>query len=177
MFYWVQVWRPARPLQDLQMLLSEPLLSCPCCVFGVIVMLEDPATTHLPCSYWGKEVVGQNLVIHGPIHPPLNTVQSSYPHLQKSTPKAWCFHPHSSRLWWCSWDCTHSSSSSKHSEWRLYQKVIFWSHLTTWPSPMPPLDYPDGLWQTSDGPGHVLAWAGGPCTRCRILIHDSVVCY
>ncbi len=59
------------------MLLTEPLLSCPCCVFGVIVMLEDSATTHLQCSYWGKEVVGQNLMIHGPIHPSRNTVQLS----------------------------------------------------------------------------------------------------
>ncbi len=65
----------------------EPLLSCPCCVFGVIVMLEDPATTHLQCSYWGKEVVGQNLAIHGPIHPPLNTVQSSCPLCRKAPPK------------------------------------------------------------------------------------------
>ncbi len=65
------------------MLLTEPLLSCPCCVFGVIVMLEDPATTHLQCSYWGKEVVGQNLMIHGP----LNTVQSSCPLCRKSPPK------------------------------------------------------------------------------------------
>ncbi len=47
------------------------LLSCPCCVFGVIFMVEDPATTHLQCSYWGKEVVGQNITIHGPIHHPL----------------------------------------------------------------------------------------------------------
>ncbi len=39
------------------------------------------------------------------------------------------------------------------------------------------LDHPDGLWQTSDGPGHVLAWAGGPCEHCRVLIHDGVVCY
>ncbi len=39
-------------------MLTEPLLSCPCCVFGVIV------TTDLQCSYWGKEVVGQNLTIH-----------------------------------------------------------------------------------------------------------------
>ncbi len=69
------------------MLLTEPLLSCPCCVFEVIVMLEDPATTHLQCSYWGKEVVGQNLMIHGPIHPPLNTVQSSCPLCRKAPPK------------------------------------------------------------------------------------------
>ncbi len=41
------------------MLLTEPLLSCPCCVFGVIVMLKDPATTHLQCYYWGKETVCQ----------------------------------------------------------------------------------------------------------------------
>ncbi|CDQ92236.1 unnamed protein product [Oncorhynchus mykiss] len=51
MFYWVQVWRLARPLQDLELLLTEPLLSCPGCVFWVVVMLEDPATTHLQCSF------------------------------------------------------------------------------------------------------------------------------
>ncbi len=94
--------------------------------------------------------------------------------LQKSTPKAWCFHPHASRLGWCSWDCTHPSSSSKHDEWSLYQKVIFWSHLTTWPSPLPPLDHPDSLWQTSDGPGHVLAWARALQDfnpwRCSVLL-------
>ncbi len=50
-------------------------------------MLEDPATTHLQCSYWGKEVVGQNLAIHGPIHPPLNTVQSSCPLCRNTPPK------------------------------------------------------------------------------------------
>uniref|UniRef100_A0A7N8YPS9 Uncharacterized protein n=2 Tax=Mastacembelus armatus TaxID=205130 RepID=A0A7N8YPS9_9TELE len=38
-FYWVLVWRLARPLQDLEILLMEPLLSCPGCVFGVIIML------------------------------------------------------------------------------------------------------------------------------------------
>ncbi len=69
------------------MLLTEQLLRSSCCVFGVIVMLEDPATTHLQCSYWGKEVVGQNLAIHGPIHPPLNTVQSSCPLFRKAPPK------------------------------------------------------------------------------------------
>ncbi len=69
------------------MLLTEPILSCPCGVFGVIVMLEDPATTHLQCSYWGKEVVGQNLAMHGPIHPPLNTVQLSCPLYRKAPQK------------------------------------------------------------------------------------------
>ena len=66
------------------MLLTEPLLSCPGCVFRVVVMLEDPATTHLQ---WGKDIVGQDLAIHGPIHPPLNTVQSSCPLCRKASPK------------------------------------------------------------------------------------------
>ncbi len=92
----------------------------------------------------------------------------------ESNPKAWCFQPHASRLGWCSWDCT-PPSPSKHGEWSLYQQFLFWSHLTTWPSLMPPLDHPDGLWKTSDGPGHVLAWAGGPCARYRILIHGVVL--
>ncbi|XP_070398413.1 uncharacterized protein [Nothobranchius furzeri] len=42
-FYGVEVWRLARPLQDFQMLLTEPLLCCPGGVFGIIVVLEDPA--------------------------------------------------------------------------------------------------------------------------------------
>ncbi len=72
------------------MLLTEPLLSCPCCVFGVIVMLEDPAMTHLQCSYWGKEVVNQNLMIHGPsILPSIQCsrpVPLASPKLDVSTP-------------------------------------------------------------------------------------------
>uniref|UniRef100_A0A6Q2YT05 receptor protein-tyrosine kinase n=1 Tax=Esox lucius TaxID=8010 RepID=A0A6Q2YT05_ESOLU len=36
---------------DLEMLLTQSLLSCPGYVFRVVVMMEDPATTHLQCSY------------------------------------------------------------------------------------------------------------------------------
>ncbi len=108
--------------------------------------------------------------IHGLIHPPLNTLQLSCPLCRKA--------PHTKPMMFPPpWDCTNPSSSSKHGKWSSYQKVIFWSHLTTWPSPMPPLDHQDGLWQTSDRAGHVLAWAGGPCACCRIVIHDGVVCY
>ncbi len=157
------------------MLLTEPLLSCPCCVFGGHGHAGRPS--HDPSSMLSLREGGCWPKSHD-AWPHLSSIRCSRPvHFAgKSTPKAWCFHPHASRLGWCSWDCTHPSSS-KHGVWSLYQKVIFWSHLTTWPSPMPPLNHPDGLWQTSDGPGHVLAWAGGPCARCRILIHDGVVCY
>ncbi|XP_064876254.1 uncharacterized protein LOC115118486 isoform X2 [Oncorhynchus nerka] len=45
-FYGVEIWRLARPLQDLEMLLTKPLLGG---VFGMIVMLKDPAMFHLQC--------------------------------------------------------------------------------------------------------------------------------
>ncbi len=44
-FYGIKVWRLARPLQDLNVLLLEPLLCCLGHVFWVIVMLEYPSTT------------------------------------------------------------------------------------------------------------------------------------
>ncbi len=47
-------------------------------VFGIIVMLKDPATFHLQCPCWWKEVFTQNLTIHGPIHSFLYTDQSSW---------------------------------------------------------------------------------------------------
>jgi len=91
-FYWVQVWRLARPLQELEMLLT----------------------------------VSIHLATHGPIHPLLNTVQFAF--CKKSIPKELCFHLHASQCGWCSWSCTHPSSSSKHGEWSLDQKALFLSH-------------------------------------------------
>ncbi len=44
--YGIEVWRLARPFQDLNVLLLEPLLCCLGCVFWVIVILEYPSTTH-----------------------------------------------------------------------------------------------------------------------------------
>ena len=50
-------------------------------------MLEDPSTTHFQCSHWGKEVVTQNVLVHGPIHPLLDTVKSSCPLSWETPPK------------------------------------------------------------------------------------------
>ncbi len=77
----------SRPLQDLEMLLTKPLLRCPSGVFGIIVMLKDPATFHLQCPCWWKEVFTQNLTIHGPIHSFLYTDQSSWSLCRKTAPK------------------------------------------------------------------------------------------
>ncbi len=48
-FYGIKVLRLARSLQDLNVLLLEPLFCCLGCVFWVIVMLEYPSTTHFQC--------------------------------------------------------------------------------------------------------------------------------
>ncbi len=69
------------------MLLTKPLLRCPGGVFGIIVMLKDPATFHLQCPCWWKEVFTQNLTIHGPIHSFLYTDQSSWSLCRKTAPK------------------------------------------------------------------------------------------
>ncbi len=68
------------------MLLTKPLLHCPGGVFGIIVMLKDPATFHLQCPCWWKEVFTQNLTIHGPIHSFLYTDQSSWSLCRKTAP-------------------------------------------------------------------------------------------
>ncbi len=80
-FYGVEIWRLARPLQDLEMLLTKPLLRCPGSVFRIIVMLKDPATFHLQCP-----LPLQNLTIHGPIHSFLYTDQSSWSLCRKRAP-------------------------------------------------------------------------------------------
>ncbi len=51
-FYLIKVWRLARPLHDLNVLLLEPLLCCLGRVFWVIVMMEYPSPTHFQCPGW-----------------------------------------------------------------------------------------------------------------------------
>ncbi len=75
-FYGIKVWRLARPLQDLNVLLLEPLLCCLGRVFWVIVMLEYPSTTHF--QYPGPDCTW-------PVHRPFDAVQLSCA-LSKKTP-------------------------------------------------------------------------------------------
>ncbi len=154
-FYGVEIWRLARPLQDLEMLLTKPLLRCPGGVFGIIVMLKDPATFHLQCPCWWKEVFTQNLTIHGPIHSFLYTDQSSWSLCRKTAPKHDVSTPMLHSRYGVLW--MQLSILSPPNTTSFYQKVLFWFHLTIWHSPNPLLDHSNALSQTSDGPGHVLA--------------------
>ncbi len=83
-FYGIKVWRLARPLQDLNVLLLEPLLCCLGRVFWVIVMLEYPSTTHFQCP---GRLQCLALTIHCPIHRPFDAVQLSCPLSRKTPPK------------------------------------------------------------------------------------------
>ncbi len=51
-FYGIKVWKLARSLQDLHLLLLELLLCCLGHVFWVMVMLEYPSMTHFQCPGW-----------------------------------------------------------------------------------------------------------------------------
>ncbi len=106
------------------------------------------------------------LTVHGPVHRPFNAEQLSCPLSRKTPPK-------------------HNVSTSMFDGGDGVLGVIgsippppntaSWveSHLTTTLSPSSPLNH----WQTSDGPVHVLSWAGGPCGHCRISVLHGVVCY
>ncbi len=48
----IKVWRRARRLQDLHVLLLEPLLCCLGHVFWVNIMLEYTSMTHFQCPGW-----------------------------------------------------------------------------------------------------------------------------
>ncbi len=153
-FYGVEIWRLARPLQDLEMLLTKPLLRCPGGVFGIIVMLKDPATFHLQCPCWWKEVFTQNLTIHAPIHSFLYTDQSSWSLCRKTAPKHDVSTPMLHSRYGVLWMQLSILSPPNTTSW-VFTKKLYFGFI--WHSPNPLLDHPNALWQTSDGPGHVLA--------------------
>lgn len=76
--------------------------------------------------------------MHYPIYSTVNTNQPSHLVCRKAAPK--------------------HSSSTKQCHRCLFQRVLFWSHLTTWhSSTLLPLKHPGDQWQTLDGSWHVLA--------------------
>ncbi len=104
----------ARPLQDLNVLLHEPLLCCLGCVFWVIVMLEYPSTTHFQCpgpdGTWAPSIV------------PLMRCSCPVP-LAEKHPQSIMFPPPCWQWVWCSWMSL--SSSSKHRELSWCQRLDF----------------------------------------------------
>lgn len=91
------------------------------------------------------------------------------------------YHPQASVLGWWSWDRIHPFS--KHSKCPLFQsRVLFWSHLTTWPAPMPSLDHPDGQWQISDvgtcaglSRGDLQGFSPWQCSALLVVTFETVV--
>lgn len=117
----------------------------PSSVLRVIVMLEDPATTHLQRSTEGRRFL-PNILQYTALFI-LFLIQCSSPVTcaEKYINRRWWFHLHASLEVWCSWDDTLPSSSSKHNKWSEDQKVLFWSHLTIWHT----LDHPVVLFSPS----------------------------
>ncbi len=117
------------------MLLTKPLLRCPGGVFGIIVMLKDPATfsSSMP------------LLMEGCFH---SKSHDTWPHsffplhrsvvlvpLQKTAPK----HDVSTPMLTVGMvflDATQHSFSSKTRQVEFLPKVLFWFHLTIWHLPI-----------------------------------------
>lgn len=115
---------------------------------------EDPAMNHLQCSYW-KEVVAQNLVMHGPIHPHLVLCSGRCTLCRNAPPKDVVSTP-MLQSGPCAWVCTHPF---------LPKSSIFNSS-----GHMPPLHHPDG-------PRTCVVLSRELGARCRILNHEGVLCF
>ncbi len=131
-FYGVETWRLARPLQDLEMLLTKPLLRCPGGVVWDHCHAEWPS--HVSSS--------MPLLMEGGFH---SKSHDTWPHsffplhrsvvlvpLQTNSPKAWCFHPHASQVGMVFLDATQHSFSSKTTSWVFTKSSILVSsdHMT-----------------------------------------------
>ena len=107
-----------------------------------------------------KEVVTQNFRVHGPIHPPLDTVKSSCPLSWETPPKDKVAPP-----------CfTVGMVYSAFLFLQTRRAELMPNSSITSPSPKPLPDHPGVLWQTSDGPAHVPCSAEEPCAHSRISI-------
>ncbi len=82
-FYGIKVWRLARPLQDLNVLLLEPLLCC----LGPSVLghwnTHPRPIFNAQCPGWPHSLA---LMVHGPIHRPFILC---FFHLRIITPTVW----------------------------------------------------------------------------------------
>ena len=119
---------------NFNMLLFEPLLYCLGRMFWVIVMLEDPSKTHFQCSHWGKEVVGQNFRYMTPFILPSIRWSRPVP-LAEKHPKSIMFPPPCFKVGMVFLGL-YSAFLFLQTRWSSWSQIaLFWSHLTTSPSP------------------------------------------
>ncbi len=175
-FYGVEIWRLARPLQDLEMLLTKPLLRCPGGVFGIIVMLKDPATFHLQCPCWWKEVFTQNLTIHGPIHLSFTQISHPGPFAEKQ-PQSMMFPPPCFTVGMVFFGCNSAFFLLQIRQVSFYKKLYFGF---IWPYDiLPILFWIIQMLSSKLQTGLDMYWlkAGGHVWHCRIWVPDGAVCY
>ncbi len=168
-FYGIKVWRLARPLQDLNVLLLEPLLCCLGCVFWVIVMLENPSTTHFQCPGWLQCLA---LMAHD-VHHPFGAVQLSCPLCRKTPQIIMSPPPCLTVCGWRSWGHRQYSSSSTYgkSSWCKKSRILVSSDHNTF------TQFSSESLVIFRHAVHVLSRAAGRCVRCRISVLYGVVCY
>ncbi len=140
-------------------------------------VLKDPATFHLQCPCWWKEVFTQNLTIHGPIHSFLYTDQSSWSFAGKTAPKHDVSTPMLHSRYGVSLDATQHSFSSKPDKLSFYQKVLFGF---IWPYDILPILF----WIIQMLSSKLqMAWTctglsrGDTSGHCRIWVPGGAVCY
>ncbi len=144
-FYGVEIWRLARPLQDLEMLLTKPLLRCPGGVFGIIVMLKDQPRFIFNALADGRRFSLKISRYMAPFILSFTQISRPGPFAEKQ-PQSMMFPPPCFTVGMVFFGCNSALFLLQTREhMSFYQKVIFWFHLTIRHSPNPLLDHPNAL--------------------------------
>ncbi len=172
-FYGVEIWRLARPLQDLEMLLTKPLLRCPGGVFGDHCHAERPShvSSSMPLLMEGGfHSKSHDTLPHSffPLHRSVVLVP-----LQKTGPKHDVSTPMLHSRYGVLWDATQHSFSSKHDKLSFTKKFDFgfmtFSQSSSGSSKCSLANF-RRAW-TCTGLSRGTVW------HCRILVPGGAVCY
>ena len=146
-FYRIKVWRLARTLHDLNVLLLEPLLCCIDCMFWVLVMLETHPRPIFSALAEGRRFLSKMLRSIGP------TMWWSCPvTLAEKQPQSIRFPPLclTEGMVFLGLYSAFISLQTRRANW--FHRVQLWSHVSSSPSPKSFLNHLGVHWLTSDRP-------------------------
>ncbi len=123
-FYGVEIWRLARPLQDLEMLLTKSLLCCRAVRLGSLSCWKTQPRFIFNALADGRRfsLKISRYMAHSffPLHRSAVLVP-----LQKNSPKAWCFHPMLHSRYGVLWMQLSILSPPNTTSWVFTKKLYF----------------------------------------------------
>ncbi len=165
-FYGIQVWRLARPLQDLNVLLLEPLLCCLAVCFGSLSCWNThsrPIFNALAGSMpWSWRYMALSIF-------PLMRCSFPVP-LAEKHPQSIMFPPPCLMVFLGSYEAFLLFQTRRVELMPKSLILVSFDHNTF-------IQFSSESLVSFRRAVHVLYWAGGPCGCCRISVLHGIVCY